>query len=260
MIKFYKYQATGNDFILIDNRNNKLNAVNKEFVKKLCDRRFGIGADGLMLLQNTDKADFEMVYFNSDGSGATMCGNGGRCIVAFAKKIELIGNNTKFVASDGMHLAKIDEAANVHLKMHDVSEVQINDKFVFLNTGSPHHVCFPSNIKNVDVYNEGRKIRYSEKYKDGGTNVNFVNIQNNNIEVKTYERGVENETLSCGTGVVASAISANLRTKQAYTKFNVNTKGGKLQVIFDKNETVFSNIWLIGAADFVFEGVLRNRY
>ncbi len=259
LIQFSKYQGTGNDFILIDNRQKKINKDKiTEIVQKLCNRRFGIGADGLMLLENHEKYDFEMDYYNSDGSGGTMCGNGGRCIVAFAKKNKIIVNNTKFIASDGLHEALIDNQNWVQLKMTDVGEIEESSNHFFLNTGSPHYVDFSKNIEKLNVYEEGRKIRYNERFTTDGTNVNFATWDGKILHVKTYERGVENETLSCGTGVVASAISSVIHYKTENNKpIKIKTKGGNLQVRFKKTNNSFSDIWLEGSATFVFTGQIE---
>ncbi len=262
IIKFYKYHGTGNDFILIDNRNKDINLTERH-IKFLCDRHFGIGADGLMLLENDDSLDFKMRYFNSDGKEGTMCGNGGRCIVAFAKKLNIIENKTVFKAVDGAHEAEIRGADDVSLKMIDVDVENISNELeeYFLNTGSPHHVKFiNADIDNIDVYNEGRKIRYSNKYAPEGTNVNFVQrIDTGIIKVRTYERGVENETLSCGTGVTASAIATFLYNGNNHREFKVLTKGGTLFVSFDYDKK-FKNVYLSGPATYVFSGEIDIDY
>jgi diaminopimelate epimerase len=256
-IAFHKYQGTGNDFILIDNRLGEYNSLSSTQIRQICDRRFGVGADGLMLLEEHDIQDFKMVYFNSDGSGSTMCGNGGRCIVAFAHKLGIIQNKTSFEAIDGQHDASIDENGNVSLKMSDVSNIEINEDHYYLNTGSPHYVQFVKDpIKNIDVFKQGRAIRYSERFATVGTNVNFVQLTNDGLFVRTYERGVENETYSCGTGVTASAISAAIETNTHEKAFNIETFGGKLRVMFNRNGNNFNNIYLNGPATFVFEGTL----
>ena len=250
---FFKYHGTGNDFILIDNRSGKFNA-DSEIIAKLCHRRFGIGADGLMLLENSDNYDFKMRYFNSDGNEGTMCGNGGRCIVAFAKKLGLITEYTVFEAVDGIHKARVNNGL-VSLHMSSVDNIDKLSSDYFLDTGSPHFVRFIDDVDEFDVYKEGRNIRYSEKFKKNGTNVNFVQIiDDNTIKVATYERGVEDETLSCGTGVTASAISAYVKNGGRAAKFNIQTKGGDLQVEFVEKNGKFDNIILSGPASFVFEG------
>jgi diaminopimelate epimerase len=254
-VTFYKYEGTGNDFVIIDNRKAFFPADNKQLIEQLCDRRFGIGADGLILLENDSETDFKMVYFNSDGNQSTMCGNGGRCIVAFAKKMNIIQNKTKFVAIDGLHHATISEQGRVALQMKDVNDVQVSPQYVFLNTGSPHHVELVSMIKNCNVKGDGARIRYSDLYGEAGSNVNFVEqINQNTFSVRTYERGVEDETLSCGTGATAVAIAMNKIGKTHSENIVIFVLGGTLIVSFEKNNDIYSNVLLEGPAKFVFEG------
>ena len=254
-IKFYKYQGAGNDFVMIDNRENLFDKNNNNLIKKLCDRRFGIGADGLILLEKSNKYDFKMYYYNADGNESTMCGNGGRCIVAFAKKLNLIKNKATFKAIDGIHYAEIIRDL-VNLQMIDVEFILENNDYLFLNTGSPHHVTFQDNIDKLNVKEEGRKIRYGKPYFKEGTNVNFVEqIDDNVFKVRTYERGVEDETLACGTGVTAVAIAAYQANKTISNHVFLNTLGGMLEVSFEKDEYEYSKVFLKGPATFVFEGV-----
>ncbi len=253
-VNFYKYQGTGNDFIIIDNRKNNI-SLSEMQINQLCDRRFGIGADGLMLLENHPSLDFNMKYFNADGKESTMCGNGGKCLVAFAKSISLIDKKTNFNAIDGVHKATVNKNNSISLQMQDVSYVRLVNTNYFLNTGSPHYVTFRDDIKNIDVYNRGREIRYSAEFSPEGTNVNFVEFQNDKLFVRTYERGVENETLSCGTGVTASAISASIYSDSDKNSYDIITKGGYLNVSFKKQDrNIFSDVWLTGPATFVFTG------
>ncbi|MFD1315795.1 diaminopimelate epimerase [Namhaeicola litoreus] len=256
-INFYKYQGTGNDFILIDNRELQFPSTDYDLVQKLCHRQFGIGADGLMLLERSDRADFKMIYYNADGKIGSMCGNGGRCIVAFAHQLGLIENNTCFEAPDGLHQAQIKNNW-VTLEMSDVDEIKVFNDYVFLDTGSPHHVCFKMNLEETDVYQEGKLIRNGAPYFEKGTNVNFVEIiSENELKVRTYERGVENETLSCGTGVTASAISAAHLNHTKKLPLKIQTLGGNLEINFfqDKEQSLYKNITLSGPATFVFKGV-----
>ena len=255
-LNFYKYQGTGNDFILIDNRDLKFPADNANLIHRLCDRRIGIGADGLILLQNHADFDFEMKYYNSDGREGSMCGNGGRCIVDFARHLGVISNKTTFLAPDGPHEAHL-ENNQVHLKMGNVGAIERLAKNYFLNTGSPHYVQFVDNVIEYDVFNRGKNIRYSKSFFREGTNVNFVELlDKNQIFVRTYERGVEEETLSCGTGVTASALIAS---QKGYTSpINVKTLGGELQISFEANGESFSNIYLIGPATLVFKGEMEQ--
>ncbi len=257
-VKFYKYQGTGNDFILIDNRQYGLTA-NVSVIEKLCNRRFGIGADGLIFLQEKSKFDFEMVYFNRDGRESSMCGNGGRCIIQFAHDLGLIDNTCSFKAVDGSHEGKILSNGSVSLKMCDVLTISKLHNGIVMNTGSPHFVRFTENAKVVNTTEEARTIRYAEPYvSQGGINVNFVEKKNSNsIFVRTYERGVEDETLSCGTGVVASALATALNNDIDISSMNIETPGGHLQVTFTRNGEGFSNIFLIGSAVKVFDGTIE---
>lgn len=255
-MKFYKYQGTGNDFIMIDNRNLSFNK-SKNHIAQLCHRRFGIGGDGLILLENDNKTNFRMVYFNADGKESTMCGNGGRCIVAFAHFLNIFKEKCTFNAIDGIHEAQINSGI-VKLKMIDVKTISQddNDKSFILNTGSPHLVQYIQGIETYDVYKKGYHIRYSETYKKEGINVNFVQpISNTEIFVRTYERGVEAETLSCGTGVTASALT--FMDKQSINEVRIKTLGGNLKVYAEKCNEKFINIWLEGAATQVFYGEIN---
>ena len=256
-VPFFKYQGAGNDFVMIDNRSQQYQFSTQQ-IQQLCDRHFGIGADGLILLENSSTADFKMIYFNSDGKESTMCGNGGRCIVAFAKYLSLITRTTTFEAIDGMHYAEIIKDNYIRLQMKDVSSVErYNNDFV-LNTGSPHYVKVVENINTINVYEEGRKIRYSEPFKAQGINVNFLQIvDENTIIVRTYERGVENETLSCGTGVTASAIVASILFNKPKYSVSVSTKGGTLQVDFELKNNIYQNVFLSGNAEYVFNGEIK---
>lgn len=257
ILNFTKYQGAGNDFILVDNRQKLYDKLD---VAALCHPKFGIGADGLMLLQNTPGFDFEMVYYNSDGNTSTMCGNGGRCIVDFAKSLNIFFDvTTRFKAIDGGHEAKWSPE-KVELKMSDVRNIEADGKNLILNTGSPHYVVFVDDVSKVDIVNEARKIRYNKRFAQEGINVNFVQVtDNSNIIVRTYERGVENETLSCGTGVTASAIALSEKHNFLYGEFRVNisTPGGNLEVKYHiSGHHEFSDVWLIGPAVKVFKGTI----
>lgn len=253
-IYFYKYQGTGNDFILIDNRDSIFPKENIQFINNLCDRKFGVGADGLILLENSDSYDFEMVYFNADGKSSTMCGNGGRCIVAFAKKLGIISSKTSFQAIGKPYLASIENNL-VSLTMNNVSKIESFEDYIFLDTGSPHHVTFEKEVENIDVYNKGKEIRNGSPYFKEGTNVNFVEqVNNNTFKVRTYERGVEDETLSCGTGVTAVAIASHKLNKTDNNIINLQTLGGNLEVSFEIDNNSYKKIVLKGPATFVFKG------
>jgi diaminopimelate epimerase len=256
-LTFYKYQGTGNDFIMVDNRLLTFPKKDTQLIKQLCDRRFGIGADGLILLENHTTYDFKMVYFNSDGNESSMCGNGGRCLVAFAKQLGIIEATAEFEAVDGYHYAKIIGDELISLQMKDVDRIAVHQDYSFLNTGSPHHVQLVSDLKNLDVKTEGAKIRYSDLYGNAGSNINFVHqLENDIFAVRTYERGVEDETLSCGTGVTAVAIAMHQTGKTNYNIIDLNVEGGKLKVQFDVDKGKYTNVFLIGPATFVFEGTI----
>lgn len=261
-LQFYKYQGAGNDFVLIDNRTNvfDVDKIEESKIAKLCDRHFGIGADGLMFLEKSDKFDFGMRYFNSDGAESTMCGNGGRCITAFAANLGIIKSKAHFVAIDGEHFSEIENDGLVNLKMVDVNGVERNDEYFFLNTGSPHYVQFVKNVMHFDVFNEGKKIRHLERFAPKGTNVNFVEVVGDSIFVRTFERGVEDETLACGTGSVASAICFHLlsQTEKKQATVFVKTLGGNLEVSFKAASLQnFNDVWLKGPATFVFAGQIE---
>ena len=254
-LHFYKYQGCGNDFIILDNRSKEIKLSTQQ-INKLCNRHFGIGADGLMLLEHEQGYDFKMVYYNSDGNESSMCGNGGRCISAFAKQLGVIKESALFMAIDGEHICELKNNEWT-LKMQDVTSIkQIDKDTFFLNTGSPHVVKWVENLQHYPVFEEGRKIRNSSPYKEnGGTNVNFVEYDDY-FYVRTYERGVENETLACGTGVTAVALVEALVHHTSHTNYcDVVTLGGSLTVTYHKQDDAsFTDIWLKGPATFVFEG------
>ncbi len=255
-LTFYKYQGTGNDFVIIDNRESIVSKNNTKLFAKLCDRRFGIGADGLMLLESpqNQEDDFTMVYFNADGNESSMCGNGGRCLVAFAGFLGVIKDKAIFTAIDGKHHAEIKEGL-VYLQMQNVSEIENHESYLFLNTGSPHHVTLVNNLSDYDVVSKGREIRNGAPYFESGSNVNFVEKKEENIfSVRTYERGVEDETLSCGTGVTAVALSMHATKQIEKEEVRVQTPGGQLKVTFRKNENGYEDVILIGPAEQVFKG------
>ncbi len=252
-LNFQKYQGAGNDFIIIDNRNRHYDHLN---VAQLCHPKFGIGADGLMLLQNLEGYDFEMVYYNSDGNVSTMCGNGGRCIVDFAKGLGLFEASTVFKAIDGRHDANWTKEI-VELQMQNVQQVSVLANAYELNTGSPHYVAFEENVSAIDLVPTARAIRYNDIYKSEGINVNFVEVLGpNSLKVRTYERGVEDETLSCGTGVTACAIAYSLLSGLADGAHTIaiSTPGGQLKVKYELHNGQYTQVWLIGPAKMVFEG------
>ncbi len=261
-IKFYKFHGAGNDFIIIDNRKTDI-ILSKENISLFCDRRFGAGADGLMLLNKSDEYDFSMKYYNSDGGEASMCGNGGRCIVAFANYLGIINKETNFEAIDGLHHAIINSINNTHydisLQMINVEEVNKSNGNYILNTGVPHHVEFVDNINNIDIDKEGKAIRFSNKYKPiGGANVNFVEEHKDYIRIRTYERGIEGETLACGTGATAAAIAYSIKNNLQNKEIVVKALGGNLRLSFDSIDNTYRNIILSGPAKFVYSAVWEN--
>lgn len=257
-IEFFKYQGTGNDFVILDNRDNQYDGLTTKQVRHICDRRFGIGGDGLILLANKKFFDFQMLYYNADGNESSMCGNGGRCLVKFASHLGMLKSTYHFVAFDGKHEAEITMNGIVRLKMQNVYSVEYHSGHVLLNTGSPHFVKFASNVRDIDVVETGREIRYSKEFKEEGVNVNFVeSAGEDSIFVRTYERGVEDETLSCGTGVTASAL-VSAHNENGFNRVEVKTPGGSLSVEFDKiDDRHFENIWLCGPAELVYKGEIE---
>ena len=257
-IKFHKYQGTGNDFVVLDNRNMEYQALSSKQVRFLCDRRFGIGADGLMILNQKNGYDFEMTYYNADGGESSMCGNGGRCLVKFANDLGIKREMYRFVAVDGEHEAEIDPDGIVSLKMQNVKGIKRFHGDFKLDTGSPHYVKMVSDVMDYDVFKKGREIRYSSMFAEEGINVNFVEQkENDEIIVRTYERGVENETLSCGTGVTAAALVC-YHNENGFNEVTVMTRGGKLTIEYDRvNDDTYENIWLCGRAEKVFEGAIE---
>ncbi len=259
-IEFYKYHGNGNDFVILNNISGNL-ILSTQQIAQICDRRFGIGADGLIFINKSTDADFKMVYHNSDGNVGSMCGNGGRCVAAFAYSLNLVANEMVFVAYDGKHKAiinhKLENAKgyDVSLQMMDVEVVEENENYYFLDTGSPHYVEFVDNVADFNVVEFGRKTRYSEKFHPKGTNANFAELSDERVFVRTYERGVEDETLSCGTGVTASAIAAYFKIGK--TKIDIHTPGGDFKVWFNVKGNKFVDLWLNGPATEVFNGVIK---
>jgi diaminopimelate epimerase len=260
-IPFVKYQGTGNDFILLDNRNNAFSNLSREEIERICDRRFSIGADGLMMLNHREGYDFEMKYYNSDGKPGSMCGNGGRCIIRFAYDLGIHKESYHFLASDGEHDAEIETGSNIiNLKMKDVQGYKEENGHFIVDTGSPHYIMFVEDVMDFDVVKKGTEIRYSEPFAKEGINVNFVqNKGEDEIIVRTYERGVEDETFSCGTGVTACALVCH-HNDVGYNDVTVETKGGKLVVKYDRSyDNKYSNIWLCGPAEKSFDGKVNVK-
>jgi diaminopimelate epimerase len=258
-IQFSKYHGTGNDFIIVDNRSLKWEPAATQ-VAFLCDRHLGIGADGLMLLSEKTGFNFAMTYYNSDGYEGTMCGNGGRCIAAFAKSLGLAGCMARFEAVDGIHDVEIFDSLPetiYRLHMKDSMIGRTYDDGLFIDTGSPHFVLFVDDAASIDVVEAGRRLRHESRFAPGGTNVDFVEKRGDLFFVRTYERGVENETLSCGTGVTAAAIAVSFTDPSGSCMYQVKTPGGTLKVSFVRTRDVFTDIWLEGPAKFVFSGEIR---
>ena len=258
-INFFKYQATGNDFVIIDNRIKNFDKNDTKLIAKICDRRFGIGADGLILLESSHNFDFKMIYFNADGRESSMCGNGGRCIVAFARRLGIIKNTTTFTAIDGPHEAKI-KTSNIFLKMRDVKSIENKAGGIILDTGSPHYVSVCKDLDNLNIQIEGAKIRNTSPFLEDGINVNFVDpIDSENFAIRTYERGVEGETLSCGTGATAVAIAMHASQKTKSNCIVLQTQGGDLEVQFRCQGASYVDGWLRGSVRYVFEGIFENK-
>lgn len=259
--KFWKYHGNGNDFVILDDRLSNYE-FDRKTIAQLCERHFGIGADGLIIVGQSSMADFKMTYYNADGKLSSLCGNGGRCVAMFAYQMKIASKEMTFEAFDGVHKATIecelltDKSFYVSLQMEDVQSVERNKKFYFLNTGSPHYVEFVDKLAEFDVLIEGRKTRYSERFSPNGTNVNFAELKRDRLFVRTYERGVEDETLSCGTGVTAAAIAAYLETGKP--DFKIQTTGGDFRVSFEEDNGVFKNICLHGPAELVFKGEIET--
>lgn len=257
-IPFYKYQGTGNDFVIIDQFDHTyLQVGDHEIIRNLCDRKFGIGADGLILLESSVKHDFKMYYFNADGMEGSLCGNGSRCAVACMHRLGKFAMEGTFEASDGIHEAIVRSENWIDLRMKDLRNIEQGNGFYILNTGSPHYVTFVEDLSDLDIVQSGKVIRYSSRFREEGINVNFVEEVTEGIEVNTYERGVENETLSCGTGITAAALSHALKNNISQGPTKIKTKGGELSVRFQHDQGQFSEIWLCGPADPVFTGQIE---
>lgn len=257
-IEFYKYQGAGNDFVIIDDRSCSFNKDNNALVKLLCDRRFGVGADGLMLLRPSEEYDFEMVYYNADGYEGSMCGNGGRCIVAFAYAQGIVEETCKFIAVDGEHVASViqhDDQQWISLQMIDVSTIEQGQEFCYLDTGSPHYVQVVENLLEYNVVENGRGVRNNKRFKKEGTNVNFIELSGEDtLSIRTYERGVEDETLACGTGVTAAVLSVHATGRSSANEIKVKALGGDLKVTFKVNGNNYTDVFLQGPAELVFNG------
>ena len=258
-LKFYKYQGTGNDFIIVDNRNLIFDKNNSLLIQKLCNRKTGVGSDGLILMENHKNLDFKMVYFNSDSSESGFCGNGSRCITHFAKFLGIVTDNVRFEAIDGIHRAKIIGDA-IRVKMNNIDAFKIKHfnngyKATFVDSGSPHLLIYKSDINNFDIIHESKSIKnHFKKNFSKGININYFSLSNDVVSLRTFERGVEDETLSCGTGAVALAVCLEINSKINNNKVLINTKGGELKVNLKKTESTYSDIWLTGRVEQVYLG------
>lgn len=259
-VQFSKYHGTGNDFVVIDGREQDTSGFDPDLIGQICDRRLGIGGDGLIILRESERADFRMLYYNSDGYEGTMCGNGGRCITAFASRLGIISMDATFEGIDGLHSATILPNEEIRLRLRDVEGIRWMEDGYLLDTGSPHFVKFVSQLELIDVAAEGREIRNQQRFGKHGVNVNFVERSGgpNRISVRTFERGVENETHSCGTGVAAAAICSYFHYKSDILSYHVGTPGGNLNVSFrSQYHNQFSDIYLTGPAAHVYDGSIE---
>lgn len=255
-LEFYKYHGAGNDFIIIDNRKQVFPKENRtKIIQNLCHRKFGIGSDGLILLDNDNEYDFYMDFYNPDGS-QSFCGNGSRCVVMFAAHIGIINKQCTFKSIHGLNKAEIYDSINVKLQMFDVDKVEVNAEYHFMNTGSPHYNSFVHDVSSIDLLPFAKEIRYNDRFKSEGTNVNIIQEADNGIVIRTYERGVENETWACGTGATACALSYAIKNDlKGEGEINVQAKGGKLKVMYNSDDLKsFKNVYLIGPAEFVYKG------
>jgi diaminopimelate epimerase len=258
--QFEKYQGAGNDFIIIDDRKENFPDQDHSLIQKHCDRHFGIGADGLILVRDSDRSDFKMLYFNADGHPSSLCGNGSRCVFAFTNKHQMIGNEGTFETSDGIHRGSLTPDDLICIEMGDVLTIEKRGSAIFMDTGSPHHIEFVDQVSAIDVKTQGAAIRYGAPYFETGSNANFVEkVNEKEFNIRTYERGVEDETLACGTGAVAAAIGAHFSGQTPLDMVNINALGGCLQVSFTPDSGQYKNILLIGPATYVFSGNLTTE-
>lgn len=256
-INFYKYNGAGNDFVVLDNRDEWFDWNDKKLIQKLCDRKFGVGADGVLLLQNKDGYAFEMLYANSDGSRGSMCGNGGRCISAFAHKLGILATETEslFWGPDGEHKAIVKKDGTISIQMINVTKITEQNNLDFVHTGTDHHIQFVTHLESFPICTEVRKVRDTQS-DPNGVNINYVEKQNGQWHVRTYERGVEDETLACGTGATAVAILLAHQGKITGNSCDIVMPGGILSISFEKTDSGFQNVWLTGPAEFVYTGTI----
>ena len=257
IIPFNKYEGTGNDFIIVENSTRLLDHNDNNIFKKLCDSRFGIGADGLILIEESPGYDFRMLYYNADGSPGEMCGNGGRCAAHFVMKHFTGSRDLSFLAGDGPHTARVAGDDFIEISVRDVTEARKTPDGILVNTGVPHLVIFADDTELADFVTFARGLRYSPRYAPEGVNVNLATVTDNGLTIRTYERGVEDETLSCGTGATASVIAAALTGKIVTGDARVSVRGGELQIRYVNDGEGASEIFLAGPATFVFSGEIE---
>jgi diaminopimelate epimerase len=252
-LDFSKYHGTGNDFIVLDNRKGQVDFLSQELRALLCHRRFGVGADGIIYLENNENGLY-MRYFNADGNIGSLCGNGSRCFVQYCLELG-IWNDEGFYAADGHHKARLMAEQRIAIGFSDAGLPEQHDADWYLNTGSPHVVRQVQDLEHIDVIGEGKTIRHARRYQPGGTNANFIEQKQGHLSIRTFERGVEDETLSCGTGAVASALVwASVHQSTGKNLQPLDTRGGKLEVGFTFNGNEFHDIWLIGPAVHIMDG------
>lgn len=254
-LHFYKYHGTGNDFIIFDGRTGDIHSqMTQQVIESICHRRFGIGADGIMILEDHPTADFNMVYYNADGKPSSMCGNGGRCLVAFAERMGVFQDRCTFMATDGLHEATIKDGW-VELKMIDVDQLEHHGDDAILDTGSPHYITSCPNLDQLDIIPAAHAIRYNDRFTKEGINVNFLQTTDSGIRIRTYERGVEGETWACGTGATAAAIAyVHQHDLNGHQEVAIKVEGGHLSVKVNRQGEGYKDVWLCGPAQFVFEG------
>ncbi len=258
-IDFTKYHGAGNDFVIINKEHNpEFPDEDQELISQMCDRHFGIGADGLITIDKCQEADFRMIYYNADGQPGSLCGNGTRCAVHYAHSLKWFGVSGQVLAADGLHKAYYRDADFIEIQMNDPNILTFSQTEIVIDTGSPHYIEWVDRYNGLDLFSRGRTIRYSAPFKKAGINVNFVLDRGEDIEVRTYERGVEDMTLACGTGCTAAAIAWAIKNNMSGpVSLPVKVPGGQLQVRFNMISNKPVEIWLGGPAVKVFKGAWK---